>query len=167
MTQMRIQDWIERYHSRVHLGEFLQRAAEWLAGFFLLFGASVLVVRLLLPQFWPHVLWLVAGSIPAAIAAWHWAGRAGQTRVESVARLDQALNTGGLLMTLIEQPDDKWAAKLPQSESIWQNALCRNFSPQAICFRLGLARSSFGHRLLCLSLCAVSNESVPAKRSHD
>jgi hypothetical protein len=117
--------WIDRYAARVRLGEFLQRAAETGAAFLFAFGATVLIVKLLIPQAWPNVLWGGLGLIPAFGVAWWLSGRAHRGRWESVARLDSALSTGGLLMMLSELPDEGWEKALPQIEAAWQQALPR------------------------------------------
>lgn len=125
MPALRFESWIDRYVTRVRVGEFLRRCAETLAAFLFLFGGMVLVVKLLVPQAWPHVLWGAWGAIPALGLAWWW-GRQNQcSRVESIARLDSSLNTGGLLMALSELPDAEWQARLPQYEAAWKEALPR------------------------------------------
>src|SRR5262245_21977660 len=94
--------WIRRHLARLHFGQFLQRAAEWVGGFLFVFGSLVLLVKLLAPSLWPEVLWLGLGAGPATVAAW-WLSRTGRfTRGESVALLDRSLDAGGLLMTLSE-----------------------------------------------------------------
>ncbi len=117
--------WIDRYMARVRLGEYLHTAAECGAAFLFVFGGAVLVVKMLFPQFWPHVLWGALGTIPALGAASWLARRNPRTRAESIARLDQALQTGGLLMTLCEHPDPDWAGRLPQARDRWTAALPR------------------------------------------
>ncbi len=117
--------WIDRHLRRLHLGQFLQKAGEWLAVYLFVFGTAVLVVKLLIPSLWPHVLWMAAGVVPAAIAAWWVSRQAAFTRAESVALLDRSLRAGGLLMTLTEAPDDAWETHLPQVERKWQEALPR------------------------------------------
>jgi hypothetical protein len=116
--------WINRYAARVRFGEFLQKGAEWGAAYLFALGAAVLLVKLFIPQAWPHVLWLGAGLIPAVAAGWP-TGRNRQSRWQSVARLDASLATGGLLMTLSERPDADWLAHLPQLERDWQAAMPR------------------------------------------
>lgn len=117
--------WIDRHLRRLHFGQFLQRAVEWVALYLLAFGTAVLIVKLMLPALWPHVLWIAVGVVPVTAAAW-WTSRAGRfTRVESVALLDQSLGAGGLLMTLTEQPDEEWEARLPQVERRWRESLPR------------------------------------------
>ncbi|MGD9856102.1 MAG: hypothetical protein AB7U20_14250 [Planctomycetaceae bacterium] len=117
--------WIHRHLRRLHFGQFLQRAAEWLAAYLVLFGTAVLTVKLLIPAFWPHVMWVAAGVIPVTALAWWWS-RAGRfTRMESVALLDQSLGAGGLLMTLTEAPHTDWEARLPQVERVWRESLPR------------------------------------------
>src|SRR6516225_1845586 len=113
MAQPAMDRWIDRYAARIRLGEFLQRAAETGAAFFFAFGATVLVVKLLIPQAWPSVLWGGLGLIPAFALAWCLAGRNHASRWQSVARLDTALSTGGLLMMLSELPDSEWEKALP------------------------------------------------------
>lgn len=116
---------IYRYVARIRFGEFLHRAAECGAAFLFAFGGIVLVAKLLLPQAWPHVLWLGGAAIPALIVAWWLSRRERWTRGESIARLDSALQSGGLLMTLSERPDADWSAQLPQVEALWRSALPR------------------------------------------
>lgn len=120
-----LQSWIDRFHSRIRLGEFLHRAADGLALFLFVMGTAVLGVRLGLPQLWPHVLWLAIGTIPIGIWAWWWAGRNMQSRRMTVAMLDQRLEAGGLLMTLDERPDLQWTEQLPNLDLDWQEALPR------------------------------------------
>ena len=115
--------WIERYLKRLAFGLFLQRFAVWFAGFLFVFGSAVLVVKLLVPAFWPHVLWLALASIPVTFVVWLLTRCNRFTRSESVALLDQKLDAGGLLMTLSETPDNGWAARLPQVESIWRESI--------------------------------------------
>lgn len=117
--------WIHRHLRRLRLGQFLQRAGEWLAGFLLVFGMSVLLVKRLIPAGWPHVLWLAAAAIPVTALAWRLSRRGAFTRDESVALLDRALNAGGLLMTLSEAPDEEWSRRLPNHEGDWREALPR------------------------------------------
>lgn len=117
--------WIERSSARIRLGQFLRRAADCGAVFLFAFGTIVLIVKLFVPQFWPHVLWLATGAVPCLGVAWWLARRNPWSRTQTVARLDLALNTGGLLMTLCECPDAVWAAQLPQVEAQWQRAIPR------------------------------------------
>lgn len=117
--------WISRALRRLRFGQFLQTSAEWLAGFLFAFGAAVLAVKLLIPSAWPHVLWSSAACVPAALVAWMLARRNPYTRTESVAILDRSLQTGGLLMTLSEQPDQAWHERLPQVEAAWRQSLPR------------------------------------------
>ena len=132
-----VERWIDRYQQRIRWGEYLQRAAEWLAAFLFLFGAAVLLVRLALPGWWPHVLWMSLGVIPAGVGAWLLTRRQRQSRVESIAQLDKALDTGGLLMTLTERPDAEWADRLPQLELMWRAALPK-WRPKRFASYLGL-----------------------------
>ncbi len=125
MPQVSVERWIDRFAARVRLGEFLRRGAEWGAAYLFLFGAAVLVAKLLWPQLWPHVLWLAVGILPVSAVVWWLSQRGGQNRWQSVARLDAALDTGGLLMTLTERPDADWSNRLPQLEQLWREALPR------------------------------------------
>lgn len=115
--------WVQRYVRRISIGEFLQYAAEWLAGFCFLFGAVVLVVKLRWPAFWPNVLWLACATLPVAVVAWWLSRRRRLSRRDAVAMLDQKLSAGGLLMTLSELPGAAWKERLPQMESLWRRAL--------------------------------------------
>ena len=125
MAKPALDRWIDRYVARIRLGEFLQRAAETGAAFLFAFGATVLVVKLLIPQAWPNVLWGGLGLIPALGLAWWLSRRNHRGRWESVARLDSALNSGGLLMMLSELPDEEWEKALPQLEQAWKQAIPR------------------------------------------
>lgn len=119
--------WIELFQRRVLLGEFLHRAADALAIFLFVFGTAVLTVRLMLPGFWPHVLWLAIGALPVAAGAWWLARQKLQSRRETIAMLDKRLEAGGLLMTLAERPDSEWSEHLPKLQSMWKEALPRLF----------------------------------------
>jgi hypothetical protein len=134
LAQPAFDRWIDRYNSRIRLGEFLQRAAETGAAFLFAFGTVVLAVKLLVPQAWPNVLWSGLGLLPAWGLAW-WLARRNPLasrevgRRQSVARLDSALATGGLLMMLSELPEskqgDEWRCRLPQFEQAWKEAIPR------------------------------------------
>lgn len=117
--------WIRRYLAKLRFGLFLEHAARWLAGFLFVFGSAVLAVKLLLPAFWPGVLWLATAIGPVLLGAWVWSRRNGYTRSESVALLDRKLETGGLLMTLDELEDGRWNETLPQTEKLWRESLPR------------------------------------------
>ena len=125
MTPESIERWVDRYARRLWWGEYLRRAAEVGAAALFVFGGIVLFVKLLLPGAWPEVLWVAAGALPVAIVAGWLASRRPWTRVESTARLDAALNAGGLLMTLSELPNSDWQSRLPQLERQWRDALPR------------------------------------------
>lgn len=117
--------WIDRHLRRLHFGQFLQRAVEWLTVYLFCFGTTVLVVKLTAPTLWPNVLWVGVGAVPVTLLAW-WTSRTGQfTRGESVALLDRSLGAGGLLMTLTEAPDEDWETHLPQVEQRWRESLPR------------------------------------------
>ncbi|WP_339908737.1 hypothetical protein [Symmachiella dynata] len=115
--------WIDQFLKRVRIGEFLRRAAEFGAVFLFSFGTIVLVVKLLIPQLWPHVLWIALCAVPTAVAAWWYARRSWCSRDDSVALLDEALGTGGLLMTLTERPDPFWRDRLPKLDLQYRQAL--------------------------------------------
>jgi hypothetical protein len=129
--------WIARHLRRLHFGQFLQRAAEWMAVYLFAFGSLVLIVKLLLPGLWPHVLWLGLGAVPVTIAAWMLARRGRFSRQESVAMLDRRLGTGGLLMTLCETPDAEWEARLPEVERAWKDGMPR-IRPRRFASRLAV-----------------------------
>jgi hypothetical protein len=114
--------WVDRYSRRLALGRFLERFAEWFAGFLFAFGAIVLAVKLVAPNLWPHVLWIGLAAVPVTIVAWVLSRRSPFTRTESIAMIDRKLDAGGLLMTLCEMPDETWAEKLPV-EASWRNVL--------------------------------------------
>lgn len=117
--------WIRRHLWLLQGGQFLHRAAEWLAGFLILFGIAVLLSKRLLPAMWPHVLWLLAAAAPLLAGAWWVTRRNRFTREESIALLDRSLGTDGLLMTLTEVPHDEWKTHLPQLEQQWRESLPR------------------------------------------
>lgn len=115
--------WVDHYLRKVRFGQFLHRSAEWLAAYLFTFGTAVLIVKLMIPQLWPHVLWMALGLLPAIGMAWLISRRDSFTRAESIVMLDRRLDAGGLFMTLNETPDSQWEAKLPQVEAMWQNSL--------------------------------------------
>ena len=120
---MTMDRWIERQMRRLRFGRFLERGAEWWAGFLFAFGAAVLASKLVWPALWPHVLWGALGVVPVSFVIWVRARREAHTRREAVALLDQQLGTGGLLMTLSESPDERWAQRLPVGEHLWSESL--------------------------------------------
>jgi hypothetical protein len=117
--------WIARHLRRLRVGQFLHRAGEWLAAFLIVLGICVLLVKRLVPVWWPQVLWLAAAAVPVTGLAWWLSRRGAFTRAESVALLDRALQADGLLMALSEVPDAEWEEHLPQWEERWRNALPR------------------------------------------
>ena len=117
--------WISRHLHRLHFGQFLQLAAEWMAVYLFAFGGLVLLVKLFLPALWPEVLWLAVGAVPVTIAAGVVSRQGRFTRPESVAMLDRSLGAGGLLMTLCERPHSEWEARLPEVERTWKNGMPR------------------------------------------
>ena len=100
--------WIARCWTRLRFGQFLTSAADWLAIYLFVLGSAVLITKLAVPTFWPHVLWLAVGAVPVAFAAWCVSGRELFSRTESVALLDNRLEAGGLLMSLCEAPGGQW-----------------------------------------------------------
>lgn len=117
--------WIRRHLRLLRLGQFLERAGEWLAGFLIAFGLAVLLSKRLVPAAWPHVLWVLAFAAPLLGVAWWLSQRKRFTRDESVALLDRSLAAGGLLMTLAELPSSEWTDRLPQLEQRWKESLPR------------------------------------------
>ncbi len=147
--------WIRRHLKRLHFGQFLQRAAEWVGGFLLVFGSLVLLVKLLAPSLWPEVLWLALGAAPATAGAW-WLSQKGRfTRGESIALLDRSLEAGGLLMTLSEAPDAEWETRLPQVERLWRLSLPR-IRPRRFSYYVGLPL------LFAVAVCFVPQRKLPA-----
>lgn len=125
MAAIPLERWVKRHIQRIRFGQFLHRAADFGAGFLFAFGGVVLIAKLVVPQLWPHVLWLAAGVLPVWGVTWWLVLRHPWDARESVARLDNTLETGGLLMTLSERPDSEWHERLPQVEMLWQRALPR------------------------------------------
>ncbi|MGZ0170292.1 MAG: hypothetical protein ACKVHE_12110 [Planctomycetales bacterium] len=147
--------WIARCWKRLRFGQFLTSAADWLAVYLFVLGSAVLITKLAMPDFWPNVLWLVAGAVPVAFAAWWISGRELFSRTESVALLDNRLEAGGLLMTLCEAPDDLWEERLPQLETLWKTSL-----PQYRPVRF--ARQMAGPFVFVLAACLVPLREVEA-----
>jgi hypothetical protein len=112
----RFEGWVARHRRRLSLGVVLGTLADALAVFLLAFGTAVLVVKLARPGWWPHVLWLGLAVLPVAAWAWRRGLRLGYSRSEAVAHLDQRVEAGGLLMTLAESFDERWAGRLPALE---------------------------------------------------
>ena len=113
------EQWIRRYGRRIIVGQWFHFSALWLAYFLFLFGSAVLIVKLLLPQLWPDVVWLLLGLVPLQVLAGYWAYRRQFRRTDTVALLDRTINAGGLLMTLTELPDERWSEELPQHQAEW------------------------------------------------
>jgi hypothetical protein len=137
MPSVVVDRWVKRYVARLQFGEFLKAAADLGTVFLLALGGIVLAVKLALPVLWPHVLWLWLGGLVVTAGAWWSARRHRWGRRESVAHLDRSLEAGGLLMTLVERPDEDWAAHLPHLEQQWSASLPR-LAPRRFCKRLAL-----------------------------
>jgi hypothetical protein len=147
--------WIARCWKRLRFGQFLTSAADWLAVYLFVLGSAVLITKLAAPHLWPNVLWLVAGAVPVAVAAWWISGRELFSRTESVALLDNRLEAGGLLMTLCEAPDELWEERLPQLETLWKTSL-----PQYRPVRF--ARQMAGPFVFMLAACLVPLREIDA-----
>ena len=135
--------WIDRLARRVRLGEFLHRAANWLAVYLLVVGALILAGKLLVPrEIWPGPLgggyrpavsWLLVlcglGSAVLLAISWWKSERSRLSRTDLVAWLDRRLGVGGLLMTLSETAtaaDDQaasWATALPEHQEVWRKSM--------------------------------------------
>ncbi|MBI1310704.1 hypothetical protein GC176_05300 [bacterium] len=117
--------WVARCLRRLRFGQFLDAVSDLLAGSLFVFGGVVLIVKLALPQFWPHALWAGVGVVPAVVAGWWLATRQGFTQLEAIAVLDSRLRAGGLLLALNEAPDEEWQRRLPQLDELWKQSLPR------------------------------------------
>lgn len=117
--------WVARCLRRLRFGQFLDAAADLLAGSLFAFGGIVLIVKLALPEYWPHALWAGVGVLPATVFGWWLATRQRFTPQEALAVLDSRLQAGGLLLALNEAPDDEWQRRLPQLEELWKRSLPR------------------------------------------
>jgi len=140
--------WIERLARRVRWGEFLHRAANWLAVYLMVTGGVVLAAKLLVPrETWPGPLggeyaaavgWLLVicglGAAVPLLISWRRSAQSRLSRTDLVAWLDRRLGAGGLLMTLSETPDvtdvtetsdasGLWSAKLPGHEAAWRMSM--------------------------------------------
>jgi len=135
--------WIERLALRVRWGEFLHRAANWLAIYLVVVGGVVLAGKLLVPRdIWPGPLageyamavgWLLLicglGALVPLVISWRRSSQSRMSRTDLVAWLDRRLGAGGLLMTLSENPgsaDDEaagWAKELPERDAAWRMSM--------------------------------------------
>ncbi len=135
--------WIERLALRVRWGEFLHRAANWLAIYLVVVGGVVLAGKLLVPRdIWPGPLageyamavgWLLLicglGALVPLVISWRRSSQSRMSRTDLVAWLDRRLGAGGLLMTLSETPgsaDDEaagWAKELPERDAAWRMSM--------------------------------------------
>ena len=143
--------WIERLAWRVRWGEFLHRAANWLAIYLMVAGGVVLAAKLLVPrETWPGPLsgeyaaavgWLLVicglGAAVPLLVSWRRSAQSRLSRTDLVAWLDRRLGAGGLLMTLSETPDStevtdvtetadasaRWSEQLPGQDSAWQMSM--------------------------------------------
>ncbi|MHC4879453.1 MAG: hypothetical protein ACYTGL_23610 [Planctomycetota bacterium] len=143
--------WVARCLRRLRFGQFLDAAADLLAGSLFVFGGIVLVVKLALPEYWPHALWAGIGVLPATVFGWWLATRQRFTPLEALAVLDSRLRAGGLLLALNEAPDDEWQRRLPQLEELWQRSLPK------------LRPLPFARRLTLPILFAIAAGLIPAR----
>ena len=135
--------WIDRLARRVRIGEFLHRAANWLAVYLLAVGGLILAGKLLVPrELWPGPLggdyrsavsWLLVlcglGAAMLLAITWWKSERSRLSRTDLVAWLDRRLEAGGLLMALSEtatatddQPS-RWATALPAHQEAWRKSM--------------------------------------------
>jgi hypothetical protein len=122
--------WIARQRRRLSLGVFLTAFADAMAVFLLVFGSSVLIVKLARPGLWPGVLWLAALAAPLTAWAWWRSRRRGFSKRQAVALLDSKTGANGLLMTLCETAecaaaDNGWAERLAAWNPNWRTGLPR------------------------------------------
>jgi len=122
--------WIARQRRRLSLGVFLTAFADAMAVFLLVFGSSVLLVKLARPGMWPGVLWLAGLAFPLTLGAWWYSRRRDFSRRQAVALLDSRTGANGLLMTLCETADPDtadsgWAERLAAWNPNWRSALPR------------------------------------------
>lgn len=117
--------WISRTRRRLELGRFLSRAADWITVYLCLFGGCVLLVKLVLPGWWPRVLWIAPGIVPVLLVGWFLIRPQRFTHEDAVCLLDSRMQARGLLMTLSETQDGIWRHHLPQVDAIWRAALPR------------------------------------------
>ncbi|HEV8070677.1 MAG TPA: hypothetical protein VGP76_23380 [Planctomycetaceae bacterium] len=122
--------WIARQRRRLSLGVFLTAFADAMAVFLLVFGSSVLLVKLARPGMWPGVLWLAALAVPLTFGAWWYSRRRDFSRRQAVALLDSRTGANGLLMTLCETADREtadngWAERLAAWNPNWRSGLPR------------------------------------------
>jgi hypothetical protein len=120
--------WIARQRRRLSLGVFLTAFADAMAVFLLVFGSSVLLVKLARPGMWPAVLWLAGLAFPLTLGAWWYSRRSNFSRRQAVALLDSRTGANGLLMTLCETADSDtaesgWAERLAAWNPNWRSGL--------------------------------------------
>ncbi|HEV3298056.1 MAG TPA: hypothetical protein VG055_00345 [Planctomycetaceae bacterium] len=122
--------WIARQRRRLSLGVFLTAFADAMAVFLLVFGSSVLLVKLARPGMWPAVLWLAALAVPLTLGACWYSWRRNFSRRQAVALLDSRTGANGLLMSLCETADSDtaesgWAERLAAWNPNWRSGLPR------------------------------------------
>ncbi len=117
------QRWLQRIRRRLQLGLFLKSFVDWVVVFCLLAGCLLLATKLFWPDLWPFMLWSLLAVIPVIGGAWLVSRRNPWHDDQSVAMLDRRIGAGGLLMTLVETPDDQWEDHLPAAEQVWRKAL--------------------------------------------
>lgn len=126
-TMKPIEYWLNKNRRRITFGHFLNRASTSLSAFLFLFGAVILGIRLVKPDWWPRVLWLGFLEVPMLLAAWWYATIKRPKPAEADAILDRRLGTGGLLMTLRETGEaaspGEWSASINKTPLEWSNAL--------------------------------------------
>lgn len=117
MTQK--EQWLRRLVRRLQLGLFLQRFVDGGVIFCLTAGVVFLVVKLLWPVWWPATQYLLLAAIPLVPIAYWLSRRSMYSPTQMVALLDRRIGAGGLLMTLMEQPDENWESQLPARRQDW------------------------------------------------
>ena len=122
-AKMTKERWLERLSFRLHMGLFLKSAVDRVVLFCLCFGATILFAKMFFPASFPMIWWLGLGAIPVLWFAYRSSRKLPFSESESTALLDRRMGAGGLLMTIMESPDDQWEKQLPVAESVWKRAL--------------------------------------------
>lgn len=117
------QRWLQRIRRRLHFGLFLKHFTDWTVVFCMAIGCAFLATKLFWASGWPYMLWFLLLSVPLVFGAWWFSRRERYADNQSVALLDQRLGAGGLLMTVVESPDDQWEHQLPVANQVWKQAI--------------------------------------------
>jgi len=109
---------VRRLSRRLAIGLFLDVWPNWAVASLLLAGLVALVCRLFAPAAAPYLAWLWLSPLVTAIPVLILCVRRKHRPDEVVAVADWLNGGHGLLLTLMERPDEAWAGRLDEASSL-------------------------------------------------